>query len=81
MENIFTKTLMLNKKQLKRFKEVLIFLEWWQNNTGKAVNDFQEILKLANFKISKRGHLSPFILTCEKSKNNGKTYWSLTRME
>lgn len=81
MENIFTRTLTLNKKQVKRFKEVINFLEFWQQNTGKAVIDFEEIKKLAGFELARKGHKCQYVFNCEKSKNNGKTYWSLTKME
>lgn len=81
MENIFTRTLTLNKQQVKRFKEVVNFLEFWQANTGRGVSDFEEIKKLAGFELAKQGHKCQYVFTCEKSKNNGKTYWSLTKME
>lgn len=81
MEKIFSKTITLNKKQLKRFKEVINFLEFWQANTGKAVIDFEEIKKLAGFQLAKQGHKCQYVFTCEKSKNNGKTYWNLIKMD
>lgn len=81
MEKIFSKTLTLNKKQVKRFREVINFLEFWQANTGKEIIDFEEIKKLASFELARKGHRFQYLFTCEKSLNNGKTYWNLTKMD
>lgn len=81
MEKIFSKTITLNKQQVKRFREVINFLEFWQQNTGKAVIDFEEIKKIAGFQLSNHGKRFQYLFNCEKSLNNGKTYWNLTKMD